>query len=75
MFRKRDCERAAKQFKKIMKSNACCLLIMDYLSAHFSSNTYPQLILGSKDPEIAASFSIFEKKRVTLKARQIVDAL
>jgi len=49
--------------------------IINYLSHHISAGTCELLLLGSKDPEVLASFSPFDRSHVTRKAIHIVDAL
>ena len=63
------------KYDKRNKNQAYQLSIIDYLSSFLQNNNCKMLIVGSEDDEIHASFSLYDIKNVTLKARHIVDAL
>jgi len=49
--------------------------ILKYLSFHIKNNSCDKLLLGAEDPEIMASFSLFDKYHIRTKAVHIADAL
>ena len=73
--RGKDIRRASKKMIDAIKNQAYRLSMIKYLSKFLQNNNCEMLILGSEDTEIRSSFSSYDVKNVTLKARHIVDAL
>lgn len=71
----KDMRRSAKKRKQTMKDQSYRRYVINYLSQFIASDTCGRLLLGLKDQEITSSFTIYEKKQVTVKACHIVDAL
>ena len=73
--RGRDIRRAAKNIKDTLTNQTYRLRIIKYLSKFIQNDQCELLIRGSEHEEILASFSTYDVKNVTSKARHIVDAL
>ena len=74
-IRNRDIKRSAKNMKAAMTNQTYRLSLIKYLSNFISDNNCVQLLLGADDPEILASYSLYDKVHVTTKAKHITDAL
>ena len=73
--RGREIRRAARKIKDTLTNQTYRLRIIQYLSKFIQNDQCELLIRGSEHEEILASFSTYDVKNVTLKARHIVDAL
>lgn len=71
----REIIRSSKKMKQTMIDNSYRVGLIKRLSAYISTDTCYKLLLGSEDPEIEASFSLFDRRHVTIKVRHITDAL
>ena len=71
----RDVKRAAKKLKETIANQSYRQSLIRYLSKHLCNDTCEYLLLGSDDSEILASFTPFDRKHVTMKARHVTDAL
>ena len=70
-----DVKRAAKKLKETIANQSYRQSLIRYLSKYLCNDTCEYLLLGSEDTEILASFTPFDRKHVTMKARHVTDAL
>jgi len=61
--------------KNVITNQAYRLSTIKYLSNFIANDDCYILVVGSEDSEIRASFSQYDMKHATLKARHIVDTL
>ena len=75
VVRNREVKRGARMMKRTIREQTYRQSILKYLSFHIKENSCDKLLLGSEDPEIMASFSLFDKYHARTKAVHIADAL
>ena len=73
--RNRDLQRGLKKVKMNTTNHTYRLSLIKYLSKFIANNNCEELLLGADDPEILATYSLYDKQHVTTKARHITDAL
>ena len=61
--------------KQTMQDQSYHAEIIAYLHKFLSNNTCEYLLLGSEDPEILSTYSLYDRTHVTTKTRHIIDAL
>ena len=75
LLKNRDIRRSAKQMKKTVTDQSYRRGLIKHLSHFINTNTCHLLLLGSEGPEIWKSYSQFDKRHASIKARHITDAL
>jgi hypothetical protein len=71
----RDVMRAAKSLKATFANQNYRLSLLRHLTKHLVNEDSDSLLLGADDPEIATTYSAYDRRRVQLKARHVADAI
>ena len=68
-LKRRSTKRAAKSMRDTIHNQSYRHSLLVYLTKHISENASESLLMGGDDPEVASTYSEFDKKHVLMKAR------